>query len=85
MDFYLGKENYLVLMQESRMVIEGNEMLTKTYMSDFREADGMTMPYSVETKMGGQVMSLLKFTTVAVNKDVDDSVFAKPVDVSIKK
>ncbi|MBU8869632.1 MAG: hypothetical protein KOO60_02040 [Gemmatimonadales bacterium] len=84
-DYYFDKEHYLVLMQETRMIINDSEMVTQTYMSDYQEIGGMKMPYAVESRMGGQVMSLIKFTKVALNQDIDDSIFSRPVDESIKK
>ena len=78
MDLYLDKESYLAILQETRMTVEGNEMLTRTVMSDFQEVDGLVMPYSLETRMGGNVVSQLMFNTVVLNQDVDDAVFAMP-------
>ena len=68
----------MALLQETTMTIDGNTFTTQTYMSDFQDVDGLIMPYSVETKMGGNVVSQIMFKTVVLNEKIDDSIFNKP-------
>ena len=85
MDFYMDKEYFLTILQESRMTVDGNEMTTKTYMSDFQEVEGMTIPFAVETRMGGTVASQIKFKSVILNQDIDDSIFQQPAAAAVKE
>jgi hypothetical protein len=85
MDFFLDKEFYLTILQQTNMTVDGNAMTTMTYMSDFQEVEGMVMPYSVETRMGGTVVSQIMFKTVVLNGDIDDAIFAMPVAAPIKE
>lgn len=85
MDFYMDTEFFLVILQEGRMSVDGNDILSQTYMSDFQEVDGLIIPYAVETKMSGMTVSSIMFKTVVLNGDVDDSIFAKPVAAGIKE
>jgi hypothetical protein len=52
----------------------GQEM--DVYYSDYQDAgDGLMMPYLIDTKVGGQSVQAVKFTTIEANADISDDVF----------
>lgn len=71
--FYLIKS-----MQETEM--QGQVIDNVSTYSDYKQADGYTMPYKMEMVMaGGQFTMTLTVTKVELNKPVDETIFAKPL------
>jgi len=52
----------------------GGEMTTETVLSDYREVDGIQIPFEMAIKAGPQNMQM-KFTSITHNAEIDDSVF----------
>jgi len=50
------------------------EMTTETVLSDYREVDGIQIPFEMTIKAGPQNMQM-KFTSITHNAEIDDSVF----------
>ena len=78
MDMNLDKESFLVILQESRMTVEGQEIVTQTRLKDYKSIDGLLMPHSIETSMGGMPVNALVIKSGTLNGEIDDSVFAVP-------
>ena len=62
----------------SKITLDENEMATQTYMSDFQEVEGLTMPFAIETRMGDMVMNQIMMEKVEYGIEVDDSLFEMP-------
>jgi outer membrane lipoprotein-sorting protein len=75
--YYLDKETYLQLMTSEKGE-DGGQMAgqeVNTYFSDYQDVgDGIMIPFTMETRFGGQSMKI-KFTAVKVNEDISDDVF----------
>jgi len=70
--FYLIKS-----MQETEM--QGQMIDNVSTYSDYKQADGFSMPYKMEMVMaGGQFTMTMTVTKVELNKPVDETIFAKP-------
>ena len=52
----------------------------ETNLSDWRTADGLTMPYKHENKQNGEQTSTSEYKKVEINPSVDPKIFAKPAD-----
>lgn len=76
--FYLDKDNYVILKTDAKVKIQGNPIETTTFYSNFKSVDGMVMPYSIESRMNGQVTSQITIDSIEVNKGLEDSMFEKP-------
>ena len=50
----------------------------ETELSDWRTADGLTMPYKHENKQNGQQSSTAEFKKIEINPPLDPKMFAKP-------
>jgi len=49
------------------------------YLSDYQEiADGLLMPFVMDTQMQGQSVQKLNFTAITVNEDMPDDIFKFP-------
>jgi outer membrane lipoprotein-sorting protein len=56
--------------------MKGQEV--KTYLSDYKEIDGMKMPTLMEAKVNGQSIRKLTFEKIVLNGEIDDSSFTFP-------
>lgn len=71
---YLDPDTFL----ETRIVTEAPEGTVEQRLSDFREVEGLTMPFMVEVIMAGQPGGTLKVTKVEINPSLDVSMFRIP-------
>jgi hypothetical protein len=75
---FMDTENFVILKQATIMKIQGNETESESLFSDFREVEGVMMPFNTISKYKEQVVSNVSFEKVEVNKEVADTEFAKP-------
>ncbi len=76
--YYIDAENYVVLRTDVKTTVQGTEVNSSTYLSNFKPVEGMIMPFSMESKMNGQVVSQIMVDTYRIDEPVDDNVFTKP-------
>jgi len=57
----------------------------ETDLSDWRTADGLTLPYLHKNKQNGQETSVVEYKKIELNPTVDPKLFDKPADPSAKK
>jgi len=50
----------------------------ETYSSDYQEVDGLFMPFSIEQKVGGQIMMTMTADKVELGVEIEDSSFSFP-------
>ncbi|MBD3220343.1 hypothetical protein GF314_03795 [bacterium] len=77
-DMFLDQEYHLLIKQTGTMAIEGQEVSSDTYMSDFKEVGGLVIPHAIETRMGGQTVNNIQLETVELDVEVDEGQFEKP-------
>jgi outer membrane lipoprotein-sorting protein len=77
--YYFDKQSYLPVM-ESRSINFGpmKDQDSQTYISDYREVEGLMMPHSIEVKANGQSIQKLNIEEYVFNEDIDDSIFNFP-------
>ncbi len=78
LNMFIDTEFFLNIKTDSKMTMDENEFETQTYMSDFQEIDGLTMPFAIETRSGDVVMNQIMMETVEYGVEVDDSLFEMP-------
>jgi outer membrane lipoprotein-sorting protein len=78
LEYFIDEEYFLIIKQDSKITFEGNEIESSTYMSDYKEVDGMVLPFSIETRRGDAVMNQIMIETVEYDVPVDDTVFVMP-------
>jgi len=80
MNYYFDSETYLPIMV--KQVPKSGQMAgqeTNVYYSDYQDAgDGLLMPYTIDTKVGGQSVQAVKFTQIELNGEIADDVFKFP-------
>jgi outer membrane lipoprotein-sorting protein len=80
--YYFDKEAFLPLMVKTS-VGSGPQagQVIETYLSNYQDAgDGMIMPFTMEIKMGGQVVQSMVFEKITINEDIPDDEFKFPGD-----
>jgi outer membrane lipoprotein-sorting protein len=78
LDFWFDAESFLVLKQNTKMKVDQGEFETQNYPSDYRQQAGLTLPFSVETRQGDQVMTQITVETLEFDVPVDQAMFAMP-------
>jgi len=71
---YLDAETGL----ETRIATEGAAGIVEQRLSDFREVEGLMMPFVVQVVTGGAVAGSMKVTKVELNPDIDVALFRIP-------
>jgi len=81
MVFYLDAETHLTLAVETDSVnpIEGGRKVrSQTFFRDYRDVNGVKLPFEMEVVMGGQTFQVVSFKEMKANEPVDDALFAMP-------
>ena len=77
--YFFDDENYLSFCVRSYPQtgpMKGQDV--ETYFSDYREVDGMMIPFTIESKVGHQTQVTIKMDKIEFNKEVDKSIFTLP-------
>lgn len=78
--YYFDSETFLPIMVKQKSSfgqMAGQEV--QVYYSDYQDAgEGIIMPYTLDTRVNGQSVQLIKFTSIAVNVEIGDEVFKFP-------
>lgn len=77
---YIDAENFVVLKIQLKKIVRGNEMEIEIFQSNYKEVEGIIMPFSMETKMGGNTVTQITLKEYTLNVEFDDSEFEKPVN-----
>ena len=77
---YYSIESGLMLASETVTVSMMGEMPTKTRLSDYRDVEGLKVPFKTSLEQGPQTLEIT-IESLEFNVDLDDSVFEMPDDV----
>ena len=77
--YYIDAETYLPIRSVMKIMVPqlGTEVEQTQETSDFREVDGVKVPYRIKTTSSLQTV-LVTITQVEQNKQIDQSLFSKP-------
>lgn len=75
---YFDSENYVPLKSVSKTNVQGVETEAETYFSNYKEVEGIYIPFEIETKVNGQTMITMVFDEIKYGEEVDDSIFEMP-------
>jgi hypothetical protein len=62
----------------ARMKIQGQEVESDTYMSNYKEGDGFVYASKIETKVGGQTTATIVVEEMVLGAELKSSFFDKP-------
>jgi outer membrane lipoprotein-sorting protein len=75
---YFDTEDNVLVMLKSKTKTPGGEVEIESYMSDYKEVDGLMIPFAMEQKVGGQSIFKMVFDSIKINQAVDDKIFDFP-------
>jgi len=74
-DYYLDTDSYLEFRVDAPIEQNGVRGSLSVSMSDYRDVDGVKMPFSLKQALNGQVVADLRVSTVELNVPLDASEF----------
>jgi hypothetical protein len=75
---YFDVENGLLVRLDAEREGPQGPAMMETYLEDYKEVEGVKLPFTMRQKVGEGFEILLKVTEVKFNTEVDDARFAKP-------
>ena len=77
-NLFVSAANYYVLKSAGKRNIQGKEIDAEVNFSNFKQIEGLTFPYTMETAspMGG--MMTIETDSIKLNPKIDESIFKKP-------
>jgi hypothetical protein len=75
---YFDVKSFLLVRFDVKLDSPMGNFETESYLSDYREVDGVKIPFLARTKVGEVLEMVMKTTEVKNNVEVDDARFAKP-------
>lgn len=76
--YFIDAESFILIKMSSKVKVQGNDAESETFMSDYKDVDGVMTSCSLSTKMKGQVISQVVIEKNEVNNVVNDSLWIKP-------
>lgn len=77
--YYFDTEIYVLLKTVADRTMQGQVFNTEATFDDYQMIEGMAFPFSLSTSVNGQVIMEMIFEKVEFDKDLDNSLFSKPV------
>jgi len=75
--FYIDASNFEIIKSVSTQNMQGNSVEVETFMSNYKQLDGISWPYSIETKAMGNTMMQMTIENLVFNEDFADDLFVK--------
>ena len=77
--YFIDGENYItVCVRSFAQTGPAKGQAVETYLSDYKEEQGLMMPHTLETKMGGQTVVTIKMEKIEINPTIDKKIFSFP-------
>lgn len=76
--YFLDTEAFVPIKMTSKTMMQGQELETEQYFSNFKMVEGFAVAHSVETKIMGMTQMQITIDTIEVNPEIEDSYFKKP-------
>ncbi len=81
--YFIDSESFILLKTSSKVKIDGNDLESDTFYSDYKEVSGVQIPNYVLNRQGENTASQIVIDNIEINPVISDSLFEKPV-VKIK-
>ncbi|HEY6392680.1 MAG TPA: hypothetical protein VIX89_15480 [Bryobacteraceae bacterium] len=75
---YLDAKTFLPVKSSGKRIQQGQELEYESFPGNFKDVDGVMMPYSLNQRMSGIALMELTVEKVEVNAPMDDSIFKIP-------
>jgi len=78
-NYFIDAENFVILKVTSNIKIQGNESEGESLSGNYKEVNGVLLPFTIENKSKGQTVSHFIVDKYEINTDINDSIFIKHV------
>jgi outer membrane lipoprotein-sorting protein len=76
---YFDAESFLEIKMEEKKTVQGQEIESETTLSNYQEVEGLTFPFSIESKAKGQASGqAFTIEKVELNPKIADGLYAMP-------
>ncbi len=83
--WYIDPKSGHILREKYKGMGQSGPFEGESDLSDWRTADGLTMPYKHQNKQDGKQTSTAEFKKIDLNPTIDPKLFAKPAEASADK
>ncbi len=78
--WYIDPKTGYILREQYKGLGQSGPFDGETNLSDWRAADGLTLPYMHQNKQNGEQTSTAELKTIEINPTVDPKIFTKPAE-----
>jgi zinc protease len=78
--WYIDPKTGYIVREKYKGMGQSGQFDGETDLSDWRPADGITLPYTHKNKQNGQETSLVEYKKIELNPTVDPKLFEKPAE-----
>jgi len=82
--WYIDPSNGHILLEKYKGMGQSGPFEGETNLSDWRTADGLTLPYKHENKQNGEATSSAEYKKIELNPQIDPKLFEKPAENASK-
>lgn len=76
--YYIDSENHVLLKMDSKTMDGSETVESETYFGNYKEENGMLIPFSIENRMNGQMISQVTVSSMEFETELEDSIFVMP-------
>lgn len=76
--YYIDKDSYMCIKNTSIVKVQGADVESDTYMSNFLKVDGVVFPGKIENRYQGETTMVINIDSYELNTKLDDSLFNPP-------
>lgn len=77
-EMYIDSDSYLLTKMIRKTSINNSEVEVEVYYDDYRNIDGVLLPFKVEQRFNTQQGMVVNIKEIKFNVEVDDKIFEKP-------
>jgi hypothetical protein len=77
-NYFMDTNKYVILKTEVKYTLAGQVFDDESLYSDFREVEGILLPFKIESYNFGQASDKSIYEKIELNPSVDDAIFNKP-------
>lgn len=78
--YYMDSENYVPLKITSITTVQGNEVESEQYLSNYKPVNGIIMAHTIDNRYNGMSQMQIIIDEYKLNEEIADSYFDKPSD-----
>jgi outer membrane lipoprotein-sorting protein len=77
-EMYIDTQSFILSKMLRKTSINGSEVELEIYYDDYRNIDGVLLPFKIEQRFNNQTGMVINIKEIKFNLEVDDKIFDKP-------